>query len=673
MQYLIYPIFLILYFEILGRWILYKFNRNIFEFSFIIGFVGLMGIMFITMWPITVFNQSFYLLLFTFIFINLVLVFNIIKDYKKINYKINIKLWLILLVLVLFQCYMFSQRSLGETHGFDTLYYINLIDFNIGNSELNSLHTHFGTYPNYDIRWFTYIYQSYYYFVSLIIYIFRVIFSVVDVSFETLPAYVWGMQILLNFIFVATGIICINYYKFNKYLKVALGLILILFLGNLYYNNALGFIGNNFRMSIHAISTIILLDYLKDYKQEDFWLFILMQFGLCAVASTGTFSLIFILFGMFFVLYNKEKDLLKKYAIIMYLPLTTILVTKVQVQLWVFIFVFIICLIVYYLNDIILKLYQNNIIRYGTIFIAFISLYIGSFIMTKDIINLEMFFNNYSEIADMSFDYFMFNDIVHIIFNIFILSILFYYIIKNRSSKLSIIFIILILTFFNPLGSFFMNQINWVYYRAYDIIINQFTIVIFILYMYMNIRYKKVLVVTCLTIGIVITSIQVPSYSHSSFKVDKDLDVIHKINKQELEVIRNIQTMVKEENIINPKIITSTFYMPTYIDNSIYLFGKEKRYNSFYKDESAYPLYLIFFPVDYIYDNFRPSDIPDYKNTIKYLNETTYDILVVEHGLYYTDTIKNESWPITTLIEEDGTYQKTKYSTSKYAVYDLRK
>ena len=44
-------------------------------------------------------------------------------------------------------------------------------------------------------------------------------------SFDTLPAYICGMQILLNFIIVATGLICINKFKVkNNILNFSLGL-----------------------------------------------------------------------------------------------------------------------------------------------------------------------------------------------------------------------------------------------------------------------------------------------------------------------------------------------------------------------------------------------------------------------------------------------------------------
>ena len=677
MQYLLYPLLLIIYFEVIGRWILYKFDKDVHPFSFVVGFIGLMGIMFITLWPITVFNQSFYMLLCAFIFINLLLAVQIIKDLKNINFKLDIKLWILLFVLVVFQCIISANRSLGEVHGFDTLYYLNMVDFNIGNTELNSLHPHFGTYPNLDIQWHTYIYQSFYYFIAIIIYIFRYLLSFIGMSFDTLPAFIWGMQILLNFIIVGTGLICVDKLKIkNKVLNISFTILIILFIGNLYYNNSFGFIGNNYRMSIHAISTIFLIDYLKEYKIKDFWLFILMQFGLCAVASTGTFALIFILFGMFFVLYNKEKNLLKYYALIVYLPITTILVTKFYVKPWIFVVTFILCAVVYFLNDYILKLYHNKYLRIGTIIAILLILMVGSTILSGDIISIEMFFNNYSEYADMSWDYFDFFDLRHYIFNLIVLIPLMFYLYKERKNNLAIIFIILIVTFFNPLASYFMNTLNWVYYRAYDIIINQFTICLFVYFMYQNIAkitYKKVFTIIVFVASCFMALTQIPLYFHESFKVSDSMDMIHKIDKEELEVIRNVKEMIKDYDIKEPKIITSTFYMASYIDNSIYLFGKEKRFNSFYQDESANELYKIFFPVDHIYDNFRPSEKPDYQNCLKYLNNTNYNILVVDNGLYYKDEIKNEHLPLTNLIESDKTYVKSEYSTSKYAVYLLNK
>ena len=675
MQYFIYPFILLAYFELLGRWIMLKLKREPFEFSFVIGFVAVMTFMYLFTWPITALNQSFYMLLGVCAIAFLVSLGLMLKDIKKISYEIDFKYWLLLGVLFAFGMLVSWNRTLGETHGFDTLYYLNMIGFNIGNPEMNTLHPHFGTYPNNDIQWITYVFQSFYYFVPVVIYAFRQALGIIGVSFETLPAYVWGFQILCHSIFIASSLMCVKELNCkNKWLNLAFVILLVLFLNNLYYNNVYGFIGNNYRMSIHAIATIVLFRYFKNPNKTDLLLFIGIMLGMCGVSSTGTFATVFVLFGLFFVVYKSEKDILKYYAIALYVPLVNILVTKIGMSWYLLLGVLIFCALVYVLNDYILKLYQNKYIRYGTLVLVALIFIVASGIMSKKILDIKLFFNNYSEIADMSWDYFMFDDLRHWIFNPIVLIPYIYFLIKNPKHPFSIICIVLMITFFNPFGSRFMNTINWVYYRAYDIIINQYTLIFFIYYMYKTIDYKylkNMIAIFVLTGSIVLSIIQIPRYYHESFEVYDDYNPIYKISNSEVEVIYNVRNMVNDLEIDKPKIITPTFFMPTFIEDSTYLIGKEKRYDYSKYEDLTFNLYLIFFPVDGIYDFFRPEQNPDYQNTIKYLDECDYDILVVDNSNYYYDEIEQTHKPITELIETDGRYQKTVYSTAKYAVYYL--
>ena len=675
MQYFIFPIILLAYFELLGRWIMLKFKRKPFEFSFVLGFAAVMAFMYLFMWPITALNQSFNLLNAACIVAFLGSFVLILKDIKNINYHFSWRYWLVFAVLVGFEVLVSWNRTLGETHGFDTLYYLNMISFNIGNGELNSLHPHFGTYPNTDVQWSTYVFQSFYYFVPVVITWFKQLFGLVGISFETLPAFVWGFQVLLHAIFSATALICVKEINTkNKLLNLTFIILSVLFLNNLYYNNVYGFIGNNYRMCFHALATICLFRYFKTSEHNDFFLFLLIMIGMCGISSTGTFATVFVLFGLFFVLYGKEKNLLKYYAALLYIPVVNILVTKVGISFALFAGVGLFCLAIYCLNDFILKIYANKYVRYGTIGLIIAILLAGSYFVTGNVLDIKMFFDNYSEIADMSWDYFMFNDIRHYLFNFIVLVPLAYFLWKNPKHPFSIVVFVLALTFFNPFGSAFMNKINWVYYRAYDIIINQYTIMLGLVYLFEHVELKnfaKVGTILVLISSIVLSAIQIPRYYHESFIPYEDFNPIYKIENSELEVIFNVRRMVEDLAIEDPAIITSTFFMPSFIPNSTYLFGKEKRYNYAQMDDNSFALYLIFFPVDGIYDNFRPGQTPDYANTINYLNECNYDILIVDNGLYYHDEMKDTYQPITSLVEADGTYVKSEYSTARYAVYYL--
>ena len=164
MIYFILPFVLLVYFELIGRLFFLKIKKEPLDFSFVIGLTVTMAILYVLSWPITAFNGDFYHLAIFYGILFLISVVLIIKNIKKISYKFNYKLYILFFVLLAFEIYISYHRTLGDPHGFDTLYYVNTISFNIGNHELNSLHPHFGTYPNTDVQWITYVFQSYYYF-----------------------------------------------------------------------------------------------------------------------------------------------------------------------------------------------------------------------------------------------------------------------------------------------------------------------------------------------------------------------------------------------------------------------------------------------------------------------------------------------------------------------------
>ncbi len=672
MKYFITPFICLIYFELLGRFLFYRFKQKHFEFSFVLGFISVMGYLYLTTSLISAFHLSFYLLLAVFLIGFILSIYFIIKNIKQLNLNFNYKKWILLLIFALISLYISYNRTLGETHGFDTLFYLNIVSNNIGNNSLNSIHPHFGG-VDYNYIGADYTFQSFYNFSSLFIYLFRSIYGFFKVSFETMPAFIWTNQIILTFSFSASSIIALDELKINnKILKISLLFIFNLFMANLYYNNVYGFIGNNHRMYILVISSIFIYRYFYNKDDMNIYLFYLTLSGLSGVSSTGAFTTIFYLFGLFFVLVDHRNKLIKEYVFVSFIPLLNIVFTKFKTRFDLLIGYVIIFGILYFLNDYIIKIFKNKKIRIITIILSSLIFIVGSFYITKDLFNIKMFFENYSEIADMSFDYFMFNDIRHYIFNTIVLIPLFYYLVKNRQKPIAITFIILIAVFFNPLGSTFMNKINWVYYRGYDIIINPYTISLFVVVFFNDLKNKmlKIFVSGFLLIGsCVLAFVQIPMHYHPTFKIYDNYNKLFKIDNDELEIIYNVRRMVKDKNIKNPHIITDSFYMYSYIPDSVYLFGKEKRYNYLLENEYHYKLFTSLFPYDYIYDNFKPEEKGDYSEINNDLLKSGYDILTLKYEFVYEE---NGSYKhLYEKINEKFDNEKD-YATSKYAVFDIR-
>ena len=361
MIYFILPFILLVYFEIIGRLFFLKAKKSPNDFSFLIGLVLVMAILYVISWPITAFNGNFYHLAILYGILFLIIVIEIIRNIKEIDFKIDKWTWLTFLVLVIVEIFISYQRTLGTPHGFDVLYYLNTISFNIGNTELNSLHPHFGTYPNTDVQWITYVFQSYYYFVEVFIWAVSNVLKIVDIRFETEPAYVWIFQILGSMFFIGTSLTCVKELKSkNKLLNISFVLLAVLFLGNLYYNNVYAFIGNSYRMPIHALATIYLFRYFKDKDKYNLFMCFMLMEGMCALSSTGTFAFIFLLFGLFYVLCDEEKNLIKYYVVACYVPTLNILVTKLGQKWCIPIVLLIVFGIIWLLNDAIINIFKNK-------------------------------------------------------------------------------------------------------------------------------------------------------------------------------------------------------------------------------------------------------------------------------------------------------------------------
>lgn len=668
MKYFVFAPILFIYFDLLGRLFFLKIKKEKIEFPFVIGMIFTMAVLYIIGWPISAFDLAsiyYVALLLIFFVITTIL---IIVNFKKLDFKINYKLWILLAILLAFEIYMSWNRTLGDPHGFDAVYYINYISQNVDTPSLNSLHPLFGTFPNTWETKITYVFQSYNYFISSFIFIAQKLFSLINKELDFLPLYVWTFQILLHIFFISTSIISIKELNIkNKIAKISFIILLVLFLNNIYYNNAYGFIGNTYRMSIHAIATIFLFRYFDSKDKKDLFIFFLSMLGLCGFSSTGTFATIFVLFGLFFVLYNKEENLIKYYSLVLFVPVLNILCVKLGVNWVIVIITLIVFTIIYFLNNTILKLYKNKYIRYGTIIAVTILMIVSSIIVSKDNNIFYAFINNYSEKADMSWDYFDFYDYKHWIFNPIVLAPLAYYLIKNRKEPFTIITIILIVTVFNPLGGNFINKINWVYYRTYDIIINQFTLVYFINFLLHDFEYNKILTILLLGLSSILAIVEIPCYWHFSFKPDNNYNHLYKIENSELEMIRNVQQLIKDENIEHPRIINCTYYMNSFIKNGSYMIGKEKTFDYDHQQKYEYELYCILYPIEDGLDINKPNNPAYYNMTTEYLKSTNYDIIIVSNN-HFVNSEGLKYYPIADVIIKDNTYKKSEYSTSEYSV-----
>lgn len=670
MKYLLFAFPLFFYYELLGRAILAAFKKPALEISFGVGLVTMMAVLYVLGWPLSAFGAPSIAYVTLVLLVFLLGAYLIFKYRSKLIWHFDLKLWLIFGLLLAFEIYMSMTRTLGEPHGFDAVYYINYLSSNVDTPQLNMVNPLFGTSPNTFETRITYYFQSFNYFIPALVYILQKLFGLLGKTVDFLPTYVWTFQILLHMLFISVSLLAIRELKINnKLLKAALICLLILFLNNLYYNNAYGFIGNSYRMSIHALATLFLFRYFKEADRTYFSLFLLMMVGLCGFSSTGTFALIFVLYALFFWQFDKEPQLFKYDACALVVPCINILCVKFGVEWTIALATIALFVLIYLLNDKLLQLFQWRALRIAALVaIPLFTIAMSLFVTTKPSL-FYGFLNNYSEFQDMSWDYFSFHDYRHWIFNLLVLLPLGFYIIKNPKQPFAIMALVLIFTVFNPLGANFMNTINWVYYRTYDLLINQFTLAFLLSYIVEKISYQKAASMVVLVLAIIMAVTEIPRYYHEEFKPDDDYNAIYKIQNSELEMINNVRQLIADKGLKQPKIINSTFYMNSFISDGIYLIGKEKRFNVDHFEQSLYDLYTIVCPRDG-WDNFVPKDEPMYDILLRLLKESDYDILVAEYGYYIP--YRGKYMSIVEAITSDGTYSDSAYSTAKYAVIDLK-
>lgn len=672
MIYFLYPLCLVGYFEILGRAAQTLFAKKRFIFGFPLGFIVFLAFTYISGWPITAFNLSYSVLLGYYLVVLLLSFVFIAWRFSKIDWHFSLTSWASLLLAIVVLCYFSYHRTLGETHGFDTLYYLNFIRFNIGATSLNTLHPHFGTSPNTYKDTITYVFQSFYYMIPSLLGVAENVGKALSIRFDFLPAYVWGIQILCHFIWVSCCLEVVASFSLRKEIKLLFMILFVLFMGNFYYQQVYGFIGNNFRMAIHAWGTLCLFYYFREKEKSDKYLFYLSLLAVCGLASTGTFSAVFILFGLYFAWVTEEKHILKEYAVVLAIPALNIVISRMGAHVQWILMIAAAMAAVYLLNNPVNKLFAKKSIRVITVIVLSVVMILLSYRETGNLWDFRAFFDNYSEIADMSWDYFMFQDIRHYLFNLFILIPFLVYLVFARKEKFAIAAWVLIIVVYNPFTCTYMNKINWVYYRSYDLWINPYTMVAFFWYCCEKWKMTKIQVRALLAAVVLpLAILQIPFTFHDTFLPQEDYHPIYKIERSELEIIENVKQMIQEKGISHPRIITPTFFMPSFLENATYLYGKEKRYHYDQGDPNSYQLYLIFFPHDDSYDNFYPQGaIADYAHTKEYLAMHQYDILVLDNGLYYQNE-KGEHLPVTSLVEEAG-YIKSEYSSARYSVYDIR-
>lgn len=668
--YFLVALLLVGYFEVTGKLFLGLINFNKVKLAFPFGLMLFMAFAYISTSILTYSNCSFWLI-FTIYAIYFVASISLLVKYReRIDWEISIIDWILVLVFVLVMIYYSYNTALGDSSGFDSTYYLNLISTNIKASHMNTTSLYYGDYVSGQSPQYTF--QSYYYFVSCFTFVAVKILSYVT-EVNNYSVIIWIFQILFNFYFASIVINGTEYIcKEKKYLKYVFMFIFLFYIGKIYWNNVFGFYGNSYRQFAIAYSIMALYELINNNTKENWILLSICLWSACAFSSTGVFTSVFLLFGSFFILVKTHRTMFKWYALIILMPLINLVCVTIRMPIIIAcISALIICVILYLFNDFLISLFNKKYVLFIVFVLSFLTTFFLSYKVTGDIFDFKSFFDNYSEKADMTFSYFTFYQFLgknELAYRLLTLLLLGYSLIFEHNNKLIKIFVIVFLVFFSPFNCTIMNTLNVVYYRALDIIVNPFNILLYssMLFDRLNNKYIYYLTLTILLLVFVKnTNFKSPLYYHAKFVPSNDYNPIMKMSNDEFDVLNKLKNELDysgEEKYI----VSTNLYTESVIPDCRYLYGRELLLNEEWSNAEK-QVYAIFYPLDDRGIGCKDVE-PDFENIAKYLKESGIDYLVLDKNLeYYNKDAKEWQYLIYT-VSECG-YGYSIYSNDSYELF----
>ncbi len=679
MSHLIYilPIALIsIYFELIGRAVSFKFKISNNGLYLPIGFSFVLAACYIATSFLTFLSVDFIIVFLIIAIICFSLLVYSLKNIKNIDTKINWKSLSFILVCSLFLLYYSFNTTLGNLDGFDTTFYLNLVSQNIGGSELNNTNYIWGNTESWSIP-VLYSFQSYYYFASCVLFLIQKVYSFLGLTFFSIIEFIWMFQALFTISFVNLIMESINVVakKKSKLLCALAFSFLIIFYGRYQFNSVYGFFGNTLKAITIAYSSLCLYKYIDSLNKGYIYSFYIYILASCALSSSGTFIAVLFLFAYMLILIEYDQKIFKEFAIIGFFIGHNVIqsVFKNEKIVLSLIIVAVACLILYLSNDLLNKIIRKY--KKQFVILIFALMFIGSFLMTKNLIDINSFWNNSGKMYDMVlyFNSFDFNNIVtaknlYLVycFVILIINLIFY-----RKDKNIVIFWILIICFFNPLCCGLMNSINSVYYRAHEIIINPFTLIMMTyncLELISSNQVKTVLTIMLCLLMTVLSNPLKPMYYHTSYIPDADYNYLYKMNNDELLIIDELKNLTLDED--NPRIATANILTQSMLQKGTYIFGRTLLENPNWS-EAEHQVYAIFYPASYYGDIGQPKDA-DFENAVEYLREANIDYVVMNKETDYYDKNQNIYYPLYLLIINDNSIQ-IMYENNTYILLKVDK
>jgi hypothetical protein len=564
---------------------------------------------------------------------------------RKMDLKIsNLSLLIVMSLFLLLNILIAYNRSLGE-ESFDTIYYLSRI--------LQTSDSRFLTEFNGKGTLNTYIsplddFNSYYYFLSGIYWLADGLKSMLnlDIMTLTMPIVIWLGSILY---WVSSLCILFGFFNVlkieNNYLKSALGLYVVLFVGSLYYHSIFAFYGNTYRTLIAAFISYIVYDVVLHHQLEKKHrvLLMLLGFSILAFSSSGYFIYALLIYALMFYLYFIQSRISLSDVMALVLPIFVFSLNYMTLRLKIDIslsFMIMTFYLLIYVSVRFFTLSLYKIMRVLMVFLVPMIVLLTSVYLHANPNNYPDFFGNYGQ-SDMYFDVYRFSSFPHIISNTLIWLALAYYLLKSNSSFSRILTVILLL-FLNPISFVFLVEFmtGTGFHRAFDTIFNTFTYVILFSFLITYLNQKR--------FSILFVSLSALLAIHSSttnytafFDKGPDTSGFYRISMDEVNTFEALETILNNEEYSRALVVSQTPTVQGFVRNiETYLDFDNYRSINRYRDRlmpQYSPLWNIFVYRDYTGQKvFREE--PAYFRTCTLLIRNQVDFVIVRRDQVYEDS-----------------------------------
>ncbi len=556
----------------LAKIIQFKFDFN---FSIAVGFFAFLGVVQLFSYFFVTYNLSpkifSYILL---VLIMLAYITPLILKVPLIPSRNDVYQLCFCLMITIVMIFFSAQFTLGES-GFDTVYYLSLVGENSISSNFMSMDFYTGTQKARDVL---HNYSSFYYVFSSFI---RIANRVNYFEISNIPIYIWCAQIM--YLYCLTDSIYVILKRFFS--KVSFGFFfaffIILFLNSRYWNISLAFIGNIWKYVIISLILLVTNELLNSRNEKLIYIYGLLSSSLIAVSLSGLFIGIFLAFPLYLMLLRKNyisfiwKFLLCNISLFIYFSLVAESMYGIS---------FLLLLIIYICMLIIIKLILDKNLRKQFVALNyFLAAVLLIFLIVIPVIRQGLtpynyFFINHSW-YDVCNDFFDFKNPINIFINCsWILLTLYMFskkILKGEKLGDTTIYMLLVILFFmNPITMPTVIEYisNFVYYRAFDVLFNTFTLGFLFAYFYQNIKFSDKVYCLPIICLLFLEINRLSAYEMERSRPSDDFNPLYKITNSEMNMYKVLEEKLSKETH-RVRVVTQADSLKAYFYNIEMPFG----------------------------------------------------------------------------------------------------